>query len=150
MFKRNNRPNYYIQNNATREQRCLGTSDKEEAQRLLDAANQERQTPALNMQLGKAYITHADPKMASWNPRLPRHSTLTSSSFRPSSRMADFVSSSFCFDNVFLHHFQCSNYFLCRHHSSNGRHLPCCWLPHLSRRADHAALRLLEHAAVLN
>ena len=64
MFKRNNRPNYYIQNNSTREQRCLGTSDKAEAQKLLDAANQGRQTPALNMQLGKAYITHADPKMA--------------------------------------------------------------------------------------
>jgi hypothetical protein len=57
MFKRKNRPNYYIQNNATREQRCLGTSDKNEAQRLLDAANQARQAPALNMQLGKVY-TH--------------------------------------------------------------------------------------------
>ena len=64
MFRRKNRQNYYIQNNNTLEQRCLGTSDKEEAQRLLDAANQARQAPALNMQLGKAYITHADPKMA--------------------------------------------------------------------------------------
>jgi hypothetical protein len=64
MFKRRNRPNYYIQNNSTREQRCLGTSDINEAQRLLDAANQARQAPALNMQLGKAYISHADPKMA--------------------------------------------------------------------------------------
>lgn len=64
MFKRKNRPNYFIQNNSTREQRCLGTSDKIEAQRLLDAANQARQAPALNMQLGKVYISHADPKMA--------------------------------------------------------------------------------------
>jgi len=64
MFKRQNRLNYYIQNNSTREQRCLGTSDREEAQKLLDAANQGQQTPALNMMLGKAYITHADPKMA--------------------------------------------------------------------------------------
>lgn len=64
MFKRKNRPNYYIQNNATREQRCLHTSDKDEAKRLLDAANQARQTPALNLQLGKVYIAHADPQMA--------------------------------------------------------------------------------------
>lgn len=64
MFRRRGRQNFYIQNNATREQRCLGTSNPEEAQRLLDAANQARQAPALNMQLGKAYITHADPKMA--------------------------------------------------------------------------------------
>ena len=64
MFKRKNRPNYFIQNNATREQRCLGTSDKDEAQRLLDAANQARQSSALNMQIGKTYITHADPMRA--------------------------------------------------------------------------------------
>jgi hypothetical protein len=32
MFKRHNRPNYYIQDNATREQRCIGTSEKAEAQ----------------------------------------------------------------------------------------------------------------------
>jgi hypothetical protein len=63
MFRRKGRQNFYIQNNATREQRCLGTSNPEEAQRLLDAENQARQVPALNMQLGKAYITHADPKM---------------------------------------------------------------------------------------
>lgn len=64
MFKRKGRANYYIENNATGEQHCLGTSDESEAQRLLDAKNQERQAPALNMQLGKAYIMHADPKMA--------------------------------------------------------------------------------------
>jgi hypothetical protein len=64
MFKRKDRPNYYIQNNSTREQRCLHTSDKNEAKRLLDAANQARQTPAMNLQLGKVYIAHADPKMA--------------------------------------------------------------------------------------
>ena len=68
MFRRKGRQNYYIQNNATREQRCFGTSNQEEAQRLLDASNQVRQAPALNMQLGKAYITHADPKMATRTP----------------------------------------------------------------------------------
>jgi integrase len=64
LFKRKDRENYYIQNNATREQRCLFTSDKEQAQRILDAENQARQTPALNLQLGKVYIANADPNMA--------------------------------------------------------------------------------------
>jgi hypothetical protein len=43
---------------------CLGTSDKQEAQKILDAANQARQGAALNLQLGKVYIAHADPQMA--------------------------------------------------------------------------------------
>ena len=60
MFKRKNRPNYFIQNNATREQRCLGTSDQDEAQRVLDAANQARQAPALNTSGPK----HGKAKMA--------------------------------------------------------------------------------------
>jgi integrase len=64
MFKRKDRPNYYIQNNSTREQHCLGTSDKIEAKRLLDIKNQKNQSAALNLLLGKAYIAHADPKMA--------------------------------------------------------------------------------------
>jgi len=50
MFKRRNRPFYYIQNYATGEQSSLGTADKKEARKLLDAKNQERQTPALNHQ----------------------------------------------------------------------------------------------------
>jgi hypothetical protein len=62
MFKRGNNY-YYIQNNQTREQRSLGTTDKEEAQRLLDAENQARQTPALNLQLGKVFLSNADPNM---------------------------------------------------------------------------------------
>ncbi|MGA2868423.1 MAG: hypothetical protein ABSF34_04580 [Verrucomicrobiota bacterium] len=64
MFKRKDRPNYYIQNNSTREQYCLGTSDKIEAKRLLDAKNLGNQSAALNLQLGKTFIAHADPKMA--------------------------------------------------------------------------------------
>ena len=66
MYKRGNV--YYIQNNQTREQRSLGTTDKETAQKLLDTENQARQAPALNLQLGKVYMTNADPKMAtrSW------------------------------------------------------------------------------------
>lgn len=63
MFKRSNRPSYYIHNNKTGEQRSLNTTDKQQAKRLVDAANQGQETPALNLQLGKVYITHADPKM---------------------------------------------------------------------------------------
>lgn len=64
MFKRRNRPNYFIENTETGDQRSLGTADKATAQRLLDAENQARQTPSLNLQLGKVYMTNADPKMA--------------------------------------------------------------------------------------
>ena len=64
MFKRNGRENFYIQNNSTGEQKCLGTSDRHEAERLLAAHNEARHAPALNLQLGKAYISHADPNMA--------------------------------------------------------------------------------------
>jgi len=64
MFKRRNRPNYFIEDTETGEQRSLGTADEATAQRLLDAENQARQNPSLNRQLGKVYMTNADPKMA--------------------------------------------------------------------------------------
>jgi integrase len=64
MYRRKRTGVFYIQNNQTREQQSLGTKDEAEAQRLLDVKNQVQQTPALNLQLGRAYITHADPKMA--------------------------------------------------------------------------------------
>ena len=64
MYQRKLTGGFYIQNNSTRKQESLKTTDRAEAERLLDAKNQERQTPALNLQLGKAYITHADPQMA--------------------------------------------------------------------------------------
>ena len=41
MFKRKDHPNYYIQDNSTREQTCLETSDQKEAQKILDAKNHE-------------------------------------------------------------------------------------------------------------
>ena len=63
LYRRNRTGVYYLQNNRTREQQSLGTTDKGQAKRILDAKNQEQQTPALNLQLGKTYITHADPKM---------------------------------------------------------------------------------------
>ena len=64
MYKRKRTGVFYIENNSTREQRSLGTTDKEQAKRLFDAENQAQQAPALNLQLGKVYITNADPKMA--------------------------------------------------------------------------------------
>lgn len=65
MFQRKTRGNYfYIQNNLTKEQRSLKTTDEKIAQQLLDAENKACGSAALNMQLGKVYIGHADPKMA--------------------------------------------------------------------------------------
>jgi hypothetical protein len=65
MFRRNDRGNiFYIQENGTNNAKSLGTTDRDEAQRLLDAENQACQTPALNLQLGKIYMTNADPKIA--------------------------------------------------------------------------------------
>jgi len=64
MYRRERTGVYYLQNNQTREQQSLRTTDKAEAQRLLDAKNQAQQGLALNLQLGKTYITHADPKLA--------------------------------------------------------------------------------------
>ena len=63
-LRTNDRPNYFIEDTETGEQRSLGTADEATAQRLLDAENQSRQNPSLNLQLGKAYMTNADPKMA--------------------------------------------------------------------------------------
>ncbi len=63
MYRRKRTGVYYLQSNRTREQQSLGTSDKGQAQKILNVKNQEQQAPALNLQLGKAYITHADPKM---------------------------------------------------------------------------------------
>jgi hypothetical protein len=64
MYRRKRTGVYYVENNQTREQQSLGTPDKGQAKRLLDAMNQGQQSSALNLQLGKTYITHADPKMA--------------------------------------------------------------------------------------
>jgi integrase len=63
LFRRNKK-HYYLQNNATGEQKSLNTTDSREAQRLLNAANDECQMPALNLQLGKVYLTNASPEMA--------------------------------------------------------------------------------------
>ena len=64
MFKRANRPTFYIENTNTGEQKSLGTSDREKAQRLLNAQNEARHNPAMNLQMGKVYMINADPKSA--------------------------------------------------------------------------------------
>jgi hypothetical protein len=64
MFKRANRPTFYIENTITGEQKSLGTPDRETAQRLLNAQNEARHNPAMNLQMGRLYMTNADPKTA--------------------------------------------------------------------------------------
>jgi hypothetical protein len=66
MFKRNDRGGmYYFQENGKNNAKSLGTTDEVEAQKLLDAENKAiDQTAALNLDMGKTYIKHADPKMA--------------------------------------------------------------------------------------
>ena len=60
LFRRNNKY-YYLEDNNTGVQRSLGTDDIREAQKLLNAANDNRQAPDLNLHLGKTYLSHADP-----------------------------------------------------------------------------------------
>jgi len=53
MFKRNDRGGvYYPLNKQTKERQSFGTTDKNEAQRLLDAENQAQEASSLNLQLG--------------------------------------------------------------------------------------------------
>ncbi|MEM1058034.1 MAG: hypothetical protein AAGK14_02190 [Verrucomicrobiota bacterium] len=64
MFRHNNGM-YYLQNRETRRQKSLRTKDKAKAQRLLNERNQmEDNSAALNYELGTAYLTAADPEMA--------------------------------------------------------------------------------------
>jgi hypothetical protein len=66
LFKRTDRGGvYYIQENGKNNPKSLKTTDEAEAHRLLDAKNGAvSQTAALNLQIGKAYITNANPEMA--------------------------------------------------------------------------------------
>lgn len=64
LYKRGRTGSYYLQNNHTKEQRSLRTSDKATAERLLNAENEAREPGALNLELGRVYISNADPNMA--------------------------------------------------------------------------------------
>ena len=55
---------YYLKNKITGEQTSLKTSDKAEAQRLLQAHNDAESQPQFNLALARVYINGADPKLA--------------------------------------------------------------------------------------
>jgi hypothetical protein len=52
---------FYLENNDSGIQKSLRTKDSCQAEKLLNAANDERQATDLNLSLGKTYLTHADP-----------------------------------------------------------------------------------------
>lgn len=65
IYKRNNRGGYYyLFNSKLNKHESLHTTDRKEAQKILDVRNQERQGTSLNLQLGKAYFKNANPEMA--------------------------------------------------------------------------------------
>ena len=55
---------YYLKNKATGEQKSLKTSDKAEAQRILQAHNESESQPHFNLSLARVYLNGADPKLA--------------------------------------------------------------------------------------
>jgi integrase len=55
---------YYIKNKATGEQKSIKTSDKAEAQRILQAHNESESQPHFNLSLARVYLNGADPKLA--------------------------------------------------------------------------------------
>ena len=55
---------FYWQENASKKQGSLRTSDKREAERLLNAMNESHREPTLNLNLARAYLAAHDPQMA--------------------------------------------------------------------------------------
>jgi integrase len=55
---------FYIKNKMTGEQKSLKTSDKFEAQRILQAHNESENQPHFNLSLARVYLNGADPKLA--------------------------------------------------------------------------------------
>lgn len=58
---------YYIQDNETGKQESLRTKDAATAKRLWHARNEAQRLPAINLQIARAYVVAADPKMAARN-----------------------------------------------------------------------------------
>jgi len=54
---------YYLKNKATGEQKSIKTSDKAEAQRILQAHNESESQPHFNLSLARVYLNGADPKL---------------------------------------------------------------------------------------
>ena len=63
MFRRRNGV-FYWQANDSKKQGTLRTSDRREAERLLNAMNESHREPTLNLNLARAYLAAHDPKMA--------------------------------------------------------------------------------------
>ncbi len=63
LFRRGNGI-FYSQDNESSKQGSLRTTDKREAERLLNAMNESHREPSLNLNLARAYLAAHDPKMA--------------------------------------------------------------------------------------
>src|SRR5215470_12329952 len=55
---------FYWQDNGSKKQGTLRTTDKREAERLLNAMNESHRQPTINLNLARAYLAAHDPKMA--------------------------------------------------------------------------------------
>ena len=63
LFRRHNGV-FYWQDNGSKKQGTLRTTDKREAEGLLHAMNESHRQPTLNLNLARAYLAAHDPKMA--------------------------------------------------------------------------------------
>ena len=63
LYRRRN-GNFYWQENESRKQGTLRTTERREAERLLNAMNESHREPMLNLNLARAYLVAHDPKMA--------------------------------------------------------------------------------------
>jgi integrase len=55
---------FYWQDNGSKKQGTLRTTEKREAERLLNAMNESHRQPTINLNLARAYLAAHDPKMA--------------------------------------------------------------------------------------
>jgi integrase len=62
LYRRRN-GNFYWQENGSKKQASLRTSDKREAETLLNAMNESQRQPLLNLSLARTYLAAHDPKM---------------------------------------------------------------------------------------
>jgi integrase-like protein len=63
LYRRRN-GNFYWQENGSQKQATLRTTDRREAERLLNAMNESHREPTLNLNLARAYLVAHDPLMA--------------------------------------------------------------------------------------
>jgi integrase len=63
LYRRRN-GNFYWQENGSKKQGTLRTTDRREAERLLNAMNESHREPTLNLNLARAYLVAHDPQMA--------------------------------------------------------------------------------------